>query len=46
MGQHKNNPTAIKAKEGKLHPKKRGPGKHDRDKFIRDLIWKRLFGNF
>lgn len=26
MGQHKHNPTAIAAKNGELHPKKRYPG--------------------
>ena len=31
MGQHKYNPTAIAAKEGKLQPKKPRPSKRERD---------------
>lgn len=31
MGQHKSNPTAIAAKEGKIQPKPKPMGKRERD---------------
>ena len=40
MGQHKNNPTAIAAKEGKLPPKekKKKLSKHERDILLNNTV--------
>lgn len=34
MGQHKSNPTAIAAKEGKIQPKPKPMGKRERDRML------------
>lgn len=34
MGQHKSNPTAIAAKEGKIQPKPKQIGKRERDRML------------
>jgi hypothetical protein len=34
MGQHKHNPTAIAAKEGKIQPKPKPMGKRERDRML------------
>ena len=34
MGQHKTNPTAIAAKEGKIPPKPKKKGKRERDRLL------------
>lgn len=34
MGQHKSNPTAIAAKEGKIQPKQKPMGKRERDRIL------------
>lgn len=34
MGQHKHNPTAIAAKEGKIQPKTKPMGKRERDRML------------
>lgn len=34
MGQHKSNPTAIAAKEGKIQPKPKPMGKRERERLL------------
>ena len=34
MGQHKSNPTAIAAKEGKIQPKPKPIGKRERERLL------------
>lgn len=34
MGQHKHNPTAIAAKEGKIQPKTKPMGKRERERLL------------
>lgn len=34
MGQHKSNPTAIAAKEGKIQPKPKPPGKREMERLL------------
>lgn len=43
MGQHKTNPTAIKAKTGEIPPKKKPMGKRERERIIQAKIMKILF---
>jgi hypothetical protein len=43
MGEHKYNPTAILAKEGKIEPKPPRPGKREREREINRLIWEKVF---
>lgn len=43
MGQHKTNPTAIKAKAGEISPKKKPLGKRERERIIQAQIMKMLF---
>lgn len=38
MGQHKYNPTAIAAKEGKLLPKKKKLSKHESDILLHNAV--------
>ena len=38
MGQHKYNPTAIAAKEGKLPPKEKKLSKHERDILLHNAV--------
>lgn len=38
MGQHKYNPTAIAAKEGKLPPKEKKMSKRERDIFLHNAV--------
>lgn len=38
MGQHKYNPTAIAAKEGKLSPKEKKMSKRERDIFLHNAV--------
>lgn len=46
MGQHKYNPTAIAAKEGRIPPKPPKPSKAERDRAIYEALaramWERL----
>lgn len=42
MGEHKHNPTAIAAREGKLPPKKKPISKRERDRLIYVELHKRL----
>ena len=42
MGQHKHNPTAILAKEGKLPPKEPKMGKPERRRFLREMMRQEL----
>ncbi len=42
MGQHKTNPTAILAKEGKLPPKKKAPSKREVMGYAEYLIAQRI----
>ena len=42
MGQHKHNPTAILAKEGKLPPKEPKMGKPERRRFLQRLMEQEL----
>ena len=48
MGQHKHNPTAIAAKEGKLPPKPKKMSKRERDRWLyarcQEAIYRRLLG--
>ena len=50
MGQHKYNPTAIKAKNGELPPKEKPIGKREADRIIyakcKELVAKSLLGAF
>lgn len=43
MGQHKTNPTAIKAKAGEIPPKKKPMGKRERERIIQAQIMKMIF---
>ena len=38
MGQHKYNPTAIAAKNGKLQPKPKKPSKREREAFLQNAV--------
>ena len=42
MGEHKHNPTAIAAREGKLPPKKKPISKRERNRIICAELYKRL----
>lgn len=42
MGEHKHNPTAIAAREGKLPPKKKPISKRDRELLVCVELHKRL----
>lgn len=42
MGEHKHNPTAIAAREGKLPPKKKPISKRERDRLIYVELRKRM----
>ena len=42
MGQHKTNPTAILAKEGKLPPKQKGMSKSEQIALVHKLFQKHL----
>ena len=42
MGQHKTNPTAILAKQGKLPPKEKGMSKSEMIEIAETLLMKRL----
>lgn len=42
MGQHKHNPVAIAAAQGKLPPKKKRPGKREQDRQLRALVLGKL----
>ena len=48
MGQHKHNPIAIAAKEGKLPPKPKKMSKKERDRWLyarcQEAIYRRLIG--
>ena len=39
MGQHKYNPTAQLAKEGKIPPKKPKIGKREKERFIKEAVF-------
>ena len=43
MGQHKTNPTAIKAKAGEIPPKKKPLSKRERERIIQAQIRKMIF---
>lgn len=43
MGEHKYNPTAIAAREGKLPPKKKPISKRERDRLIYVELRKRMW---
>ena len=43
MGQHKTNPTAIKAKAGEIPPKKKPLGKRERERIIQAQIMRMIF---
>lgn len=43
MGQHKHNPTAIAAKEGKIQPKPKPMGKRERDRMLHAKCQEILF---
>lgn len=43
MGEHKHNPTAIAAREGKLPPKKKPISKRERDRLIYVELRKRMW---
>ena len=43
MGQHKHNPTAIAAKEGKLPPKPPKLSKAEYERELRGALWGALF---
>ena len=43
MGQHKTNPTAIKAKAGEIPPKKKPLSKRERERIIQAQIMKMIF---
>lgn len=43
MGQHKANPTAIKAKAGEIPPKKKPLSKRERERIIQAQIMKMIF---
>ena len=43
MGQHKTNPTVIKAKAGEIPPKKKPMGKRERERIIQAQIMKMIF---
>ena len=43
MGQHKTNPTAIKAKAGEIPPKKKPMGKRERERILYAQILRMLF---
>lgn len=38
MGEHKYNPTAQKAKDGLLEPKKKGPSKREQERVAHSLL--------
>ena len=42
MGQHKYNPTAIAAKEGKLPPKQKKMSKAELNRELHGMIWSEL----
>lgn len=42
MGQHKYNPTAIAAKEGKIKPRVKGQSNEDLEKSFRDYLAKKF----
>lgn len=42
MGQHKYNPTAIAAKEGKLPPKQQKKSKAELERELEGMIWSEL----
>ena len=42
MGQHKHNPTAIAAKEGKLPPKPPKKSKKERDRELQAMVWQAM----
>lgn len=42
MGEHKHNPTAIAAREGKLPPKKKKMSKRERERLVCVELHKRL----
>lgn len=50
MGQHKHNPTAIKAKNGELPPKPKKMGKRERDRLIyakcQEILYKPLIDTY
>lgn len=43
MGQHKHNPTAIAAKEGKIHPKPKPMGKREMERLLHAKCQEILF---
>ena len=46
MGQHKYNPTAIKAKNGELPPKPKKMGKRESDRLLYAEFQRILYGHF
>lgn len=50
MGQHKHNPTAIAAKEGKLPPKPKKLSKRERDRQIyakcQEILYRKLANTY
>ena len=42
MGQHKHNPTAIAAKEGKLPPKQQKKSKAELERELEGMIWSEM----
>lgn len=42
MGQHKHNPTAIAAREGKLPPKPQKMSKKELERELRGMLWAEL----
>lgn len=44
MGQHKSNPTAIAAKEGRIQPKPKPIGKRERERLLHTKCQEVLFG--
>lgn len=43
MGQHKTNPTAIKAKAGEIPPKKKPMGKRERERILYAQIMRIIY---
>ena len=43
MGQHKHNPTAIKAKNGELPPKPKKPSKVEVDRLLYETVAEYIF---
>lgn len=43
MGQHKTNPTAIKAKAGEIPPKKKPMGKRERERILYAQIMRMIY---